>query len=216
MCVSELNNEYIVFFPQQISCEAFWQKPYQFESRHCWTVALTGPPLLGFCLLLITECDLTTIWKSTHHSPRPGWLIQYGCHSITVGWPKKVPFFLQSLNHCSSSPPITHSLRLHPHLWTGPLVFLCRDKECVIAPHLFQLPDWQLWQHEGKARRNSAVLPLHPAPLCFKLCAAFGCPIHPPTPTQSACTAAPFFPLPRRAKIPSSLYVSVAVAVLTH
>lgn len=43
--------------------------------------------------------------KHPSFPPQPGWLIQYGCHSITVGWPKKIPFFLQSLNHSSSSPP---------------------------------------------------------------------------------------------------------------
>lgn len=43
--------------------------------------------------------------KHPSFPPQPGWLIQYGCHSITVGWLKNIPFFIQSLNHCSSSPP---------------------------------------------------------------------------------------------------------------
>lgn len=72
------------------------------KSRHCSSVAQTAPPssLPRSSLLLITECDMTDVWKSTHHSPRPAWLIWFHCRSITSSRLPPLP-----ITHCSTSSP---------------------------------------------------------------------------------------------------------------
>lgn len=159
--------------------------------------------------MLITGCDLTTIWKSTHHSTHPpGWLICYGRHSIKMGLLQNR--FPSSSNHSIIAPLHLHARNsfcgtsiyptLHVQLWTGPpvLIFLWQ----TLSFH------WQLWAvGDNSLSRGPLTLTFPTLPHVRNThIHAHKYILHSPLPRRS---------FPGRAEIPSSLSVSVAVAILT-
>lgn len=116
-------------------------------------------------LLLITECDLTTMWKSTHHShvagmTHPVWPPLHHSGPVNRDPLPSASHFIIAAIHL---PTHNSSTLTALHLWAGLLLLLYWDKECVIGSHLFQSVVWQQWQPEGQE------LFLHSCTLlCFK------------------------------------------------